>query len=182
MHRVAESIPDELRDFLREVSAEINAHSESAQIPSDDLLQCECAYGGLLHDDPNYFFFTYFPEEDTLSKWELRLSATDIHAVAESEIGTLVFWKCELERCPNRFANEDGHCDYCNFWNQAAVSRPSTEEENTCTTSDDWILLFSRKNPWATGREAYDAYQHTPGLESRLGPLPTSLIHQGRLG
>ena len=41
-------MPDDLATFLREVHALIEADDDAATIESDDLLQCEIAYGGLI--------------------------------------------------------------------------------------------------------------------------------------
>ncbi len=42
------SNPVNLQEFLHEVNELIETQDDAATIESDDLLQCECAYGGLI--------------------------------------------------------------------------------------------------------------------------------------
>ena len=182
MQTIEEPIPPALLEFVKEISGMILCGAPSTTIPSDDLLQSETAYGGLSLDGSGNFDLVYFVGEDTISKWYLTLSASQIHSIASESESTLRLLKCDLPRCPNRRTHADMPCNYCDYWTAAHVSRPRTEDENACESVDDWIALFARINPWAYGIDAYEAYNHTPDLERRLGRLPPDIMSQGRLG
>lgn len=87
-------IPQNLVDFLSEVQELIEQEDELVTTPSDDLIQTEFAYGGLLEDEDGIFGFTYFPEGSDQAKWDFLLSAADIAAIASGEMDKLRFWRC----------------------------------------------------------------------------------------
>ena len=170
--QITVEVPSALRDFLQDVVEEIDAGSNAALIPSDDLLQTKCAYGGL--DDPvqGMYYFTFFPEADTVVEWQLHLSVPEIRELASGGISKLELWACDYERCRARFSREDGYCSYCQYWLSRGFDRPGPEEDAACQTPRQWVELFWSRNPAATGWDVYDAYTNTEGLESRLGPIP----------
>jgi len=68
-------IPEGLSSFLADVHRMILEESEDATIESDDLLQCEFAYGGLEDAETGIYSFIYFPDErGTRNKWQVALS------------------------------------------------------------------------------------------------------------
>jgi len=73
-------VPQELVDFMRDVFDRIETEDDSARIPSDDLLQCECGYGGLSTDGKQYGF-VFFPESGTRVRWEFKLLADEIDEI-----------------------------------------------------------------------------------------------------
>ncbi|MCU0713260.1 MAG: hypothetical protein MUC43_14460 [Pirellula sp.] len=181
MEQISEPVPPALRLFLQEVAEQIRVGSPSTKIPSDDLLQCDVAYGGLLDQGGTRYGFAYFHSADRRPSWYLMLESDQIQKIADGIATELLLWKCDLKRCPTRSTMPDFQCSYCEFWENASVSRPKTEEEGACNEFDDWLALFTRVNPWATGVDAYNAYRNTPGLEERLGEYPAYAIHRGRL-
>lgn len=182
MQTIEEPFPPALLEFIKEISEMIHSGDRCTTIPSDDLLQSETACGGLSLDGSGNFDLVYFVGEDTISKWYLTLSASQIHSIASESTSTLRLLKCDLPRCPNRRTHADVACGYCDYWSSAHVSRPKTEDEDACESVDDWLALFARINPWAYGIDAYEAYNHTPNLECRLGRLPPVIMSQGKLG
>ena len=82
-------VPADLREFFEEVAHLIESHDEAAFIESDDLLQCECAYGGLTEEDTDEYGFTYFPRKGVKTTWELLFSASQIRDVADGSITKL---------------------------------------------------------------------------------------------
>ena len=180
MQGVIEPIPEDLQDFLNYVSRLIRSGADSARTPSDDLIQRDCAYGGLSDNDVNLYCFRYFPGEDGVTTWDFSLLTEDIHAIANGEVKVLELWGCDSGRCSNRFMSEDGYCEYCTFWAERNLRRPACQDEEACGSQTEWLQLFASVNPQATGMDAYDAYISTPGLEVRLGQLPVELMAKER--
>jgi hypothetical protein len=109
------AIPERLVAFLREVHELIEQDDDAATIESDDLLQTEFAYGGLLEEDGDEFGFTYFSDEGARAKWEFELSASDIAAIAQGDRDTLRLWRCRTPGCRNRFGSPDEACFDCDY-------------------------------------------------------------------
>lgn len=114
------SIPENLLEFLQHVHEMIETEDESAQMESDDLLQCECAYGGLNDPESQLFCFTYFPETLTTDKnrrykWELDLDSVDIANICEGSIQTLKLWECQNLDCRSLFSDPEDSCFYCDY-------------------------------------------------------------------
>lgn len=112
-HRV--EIPDDLAAFLRDVHELIETGDDSATIESDDLLQCETAYGGLIETGGNEYGFTYFPDKGVRHKWEFELDVIGIAEIAEGSQTTLTLWGCQSEDCRCMFSNPDELCFYCDY-------------------------------------------------------------------
>ena len=83
---------------------------QAASIESDDLLQCECAYGGLLEEGTDRFAFTYFPGPGIENKWELELRTIEIEYIADGATEALDLWRCPAPGCNCRFTNRDDTC------------------------------------------------------------------------
>ena len=111
-------IPQDLSSFLSDVHRMILEGSEDATIESDDLLQCESAFGGLEDAETGVYSFTYFPDEHgTRNKWELALSELEIERVAKGEVTELKLWACRSSACGCKFSSESGSCFYCDWVN-----------------------------------------------------------------
>lgn len=96
------AIPADLQAFLVEVHDQIEAGDEATQIESDDLLQCDCADGGLCLGGDGEFGFTYFPGSSRRPGWEVVLSALDISRIARGVVTELELWSCNVSECTFR--------------------------------------------------------------------------------
>lgn len=163
-------IPDDLATFLRDVYARIEADDDAATIESDDLLQCEIAYGGLIETGGNQYGFTYFPEKGTRQKWELALDTVDIANIAEGSITTLTLWGCQSEACHCLFADSEEACFYCdyvdddrygNFSVQDAIPRLRAEGIDGLTehsSRDDIIAILGPPDESGGGVEGHPGF------------------------
>lgn len=113
--KVSLRIPEEFALFMAEVHQLILVGDECAVYESDDLLQCESAYGGLLEEGGSKYGFTYFPEEGVRVKWEVLLEKEDIERVAKGELKALELWQCKDPACRCAFHDESGSCFYCDW-------------------------------------------------------------------
>lgn len=71
-------VPPELFDFFTYVNQEIRDGEPSATETSDDLLQAEGIYGGLVDPQKRLYEFVIFPQEYPNERWEVRLLADEI--------------------------------------------------------------------------------------------------------
>lgn len=108
-------IPDDLMDFLQEVNNLIEQNDEIAIIESDDLIQTEFAYGGLIEEGTDRYSFVYFPEEKTRPKWTIELTASEIAEISIGKKKTLYLWKCQNMECKSFFSSETGACFDCDY-------------------------------------------------------------------
>jgi len=73
-------IPEDLLGFFKEVDDLIKKNDDLVTTESDDLIQVEFAYGGLIEEKTERFAFTYFPDKALAragqSSWRLRISAS----------------------------------------------------------------------------------------------------------
>ncbi|QDT90277.1 hypothetical protein [Gimesia algae] len=113
------SIPEDFREFMQHVHELIETEDESALMESDDLLQYERAYGGLMDEGSREYGFTYFPETNAVSnrrpKWELELDAVDIANICEGSKTTFKVWGCQSPDCECLFSNPEETCFYCDY-------------------------------------------------------------------
>ncbi|MEW6212117.1 MAG: hypothetical protein AB1631_27420 [Acidobacteriota bacterium] len=93
----------------------ILAGDESATIPSDDLLQCESACGGLIEEGGCKYSFTYFPEEGIRHKWYFSFDITDIERIADGATTELSMWACADPQCHSKFMDRNDTCFYCDY-------------------------------------------------------------------
>ena len=105
------TVPVEFRDFMKHVAHLIATGDEGATLISDDLLQCERAYGGLGEDGT--FEFRYFPGDDVEYYWDVCLTASQISNIAEGITTDLPVWRCPNAECLNRHWDEDSYCPNC---------------------------------------------------------------------
>ncbi|MCB9540321.1 MAG: hypothetical protein H6704_29245 [Myxococcales bacterium] len=81
------TLPDDLRTFLAEVWASIQADDDEAtRIESDDLLQAECGYGGLIDAEAGRYLFTYLPDTPEGGRWTFELLTDDVRKAATGEL------------------------------------------------------------------------------------------------
>ena len=109
-------IPTDLLAFLRKVHSLISGNDNAAMRASDDLLQSECAYGGLITQGGTQYGFTYFPDIDEQQDveepptWELLLDKSEIEDVAVGRQKQLTLSSCQVAECGNKFSDENGQC------------------------------------------------------------------------
>jgi len=101
--------------FLAEVDRLITSGDELATTESDDLMQCECAYGGLCAEGGDRYVFTYFPEAGIRHKWIFNLSAAEVSAIAAGAKRQLELWFCKANECRSGFQSADDSCFYCDY-------------------------------------------------------------------
>lgn len=106
-------LPPVLAEFLRHVAERIVAKDSSTTIESDDLLQCECAYGGLDYRAGDRFNFRFFPDEDSSATWNIQLDSLQIVDVAQGWLKSLDLWRCSGKACGCLYATEDSYCTHC---------------------------------------------------------------------
>lgn len=117
---VQEMIPKEFAHFLRDVVAAIDDGDAAALMESDDLLQCDRAYGGLYDKSNGRYGFQYFvdDDEDACDEsgfeicWYFDLDRQQIRDIAGGKVTQLQFWRCEQD-CRRRFPMIDYYCDAC---------------------------------------------------------------------
>lgn len=172
MRQVTEKIPGDLRDFLVYVAHAIDERWSEAISPSDDLLQNDCAYGGLCEEPGEVYYFRYFSGPDIVAKWDLFLSRDEIMEVSKGGKVTIELWRCDEGRCPNRWSAGGRVCDYCSFWVGRAFKRPEEAAERACETPEAWFKLFAMLNPDANGEDAWNGFNQTPRLGRRIGSAP----------
>lgn len=108
-------IPEDLKAFLVEVDRLITSANDLAITESDDLLQCDCAYGGLCEEGGDTYLFTYFPEAGIRHKWIFELSAAEVSAIATGSMRQLSLWFCKSDECRSGFGSEEDSCFYCDY-------------------------------------------------------------------
>ncbi len=159
-------VPADLRVFFEEVAHLIEVHDEAAFIESDDLLQCECAYGGLIEDETDEYGFTYFPRKGVKTKWELLLSASQIRDVADGSITKLELWACSDENCGSMFSSANERCSNCDYVDdEEKRALPHAE----FSSRRDWALAYFALHPDADPFQMIGDYNGRTELGERLG-------------
>ncbi len=111
-------VPEELVAFFGDVVSKLD--SAPCLIPSDDLLQCDFAYGGMYEENGEECFgFTYFSLPRLASakyprRWFICLSQEKLKRIAKGELKTIDLWRCDPD-CGNRFSEENAMCRYCDY-------------------------------------------------------------------
>ncbi len=108
-------LPEDLVAFLGEVRTMIERGDEETTIQSDDLLQCERAYGGVTEEGGDYFSFTYFPDDSKRNKWHFTLHRSDIEMIADEALTEISLWACQTPGCGCKFHSKDETCFYCDY-------------------------------------------------------------------
>mgnify|MGYP007096650416 CR=1 FL=1 len=105
-------VPEDLRAFLADVLELIDADDEAAtRTESDDLLQSECGYGGLLDAATGRYRFTYLPDTPDGGRWTFDLLRPQIvelatGAVKQVEVEVHVESVPETQRTPTGISRE----------------------------------------------------------------------------
>src|SRR5262245_47701354 len=116
---VSVGVPAIFRKFMRQVARRIAAREKETTIESDDLLQCDCIFGGLVDSTRKKFGFCYFHDdgverdEDDDVTWHVILDATQIQAIADGSLRSLQLWRCVNVSCGCRHSSVDGYCANC---------------------------------------------------------------------
>jgi hypothetical protein len=158
-------IPPDLRAFLEEVAELIEVGDEVTTIASDDLIQCDFAYGGLCEEGTDEFGFTYFPRKGTKTTWDFVLSTAQINEVADGNTTTLALWACTDNNCGSMFPNADWSCFYCDYVDDDPPKQPTGEFRSR----RDWALAYFALNPEANPLQMIGAYNSNDQLHESLG-------------
>lgn len=105
------TLPAELMPFFQEVNTLIVREDDSAMWESDDLLQDESIYGGLINQDSTAYGFTYFPEKSVETTWEIVLDKAEIESIADGKKTMLTLWACQIPGCGSKFSDKNDLCD-----------------------------------------------------------------------
>lgn len=159
-------VPTNLRVFLEEVAHLIEIHDEAAFIESDDLLQTECAFGGLIEDGTDEYGFTYFLRKGLRPKWELLLSASQIRDVADGTITKLELWACSDENCGSMFSWADELCSRCDYVDD---EEKRALPQGEFSSRRDWALAYFAIHPDAHPFQVIIDYNGRTELGERLG-------------
>lgn len=109
---VTVQLPSAFVDFMHDVNQRIEDGDEAATtIESDDLLQCDCGYGGLYDIDGQRYGFCYFHTDD--ATWDFDLDAHQIAQIANGTLTAINLWKCLSDKCDCLYATEDSYCTHC---------------------------------------------------------------------
>ena len=104
-------LPAELVGFLADVSTKLERGDYEAVTESDDLLQCDFAYGGRNKEGGDAWGFTYFLKEPDGAKWEVQFSRAALRALAAGTMEpTVKLWFCTRPGCANAFPNDEWRC------------------------------------------------------------------------
>jgi len=105
-------LPSAFTDFMRDVKRRIDHGDEAATIiESDDLLQCDCVYGGLYDAAARRFGFRYFHTDEVT--WDFDLDAQQIARIANGTLTTMTLWQCSNGECGCLYDAEDSYCMHC---------------------------------------------------------------------
>ena len=109
-------MPAYLVKFFTEVQQLILAKNEAATTSSDDLIQADRAYGGLIADGGSDYQFVYFPDKRGVrNKWEFTLSSRAIREIADGKRTALALWACPSPKCGCKFSDPKETCFYCDY-------------------------------------------------------------------
>ena len=162
-------VPADLRQFFEEVATLIEAGDEATTIESDDLLQCEFAYGGLIDEEAPVYGFTYYPLKGVrATKWELEFSAQEIGQIADGSIDKLELWACEDKSCGSMFSSANYRCFDCGYVDEE-VQEVRVLPSGDFSNRRDWALAFFALYPDADPFEMIGDYNGKTELGSALG-------------
>ena len=115
--QVVEMIPPAFVEFLEEVDGMIERRDPETLLESDDLIQCEHTFGGLVDAAEELFGFEFW-DGTKFSKNGFRITShflltkSQIKAVANHELTSLTMWRCSND-CGRRATVSDWHCTEC---------------------------------------------------------------------
>ena len=108
-------LPNNLIAYFVDVAALINEGAEETTIESDDLIQCEYAYGGLVEEGQDLFSFRYFPGPGIENKWDFDLTKAQIQMIASGQLNSIPLWKCGVANCNTRAMDQSDLCFYHDY-------------------------------------------------------------------
>lgn len=106
-HETALAIPEELAEFLDDVHRRIVEGDDATMVPSDDLLQCDVACGGLDRKGRGRFTFTYVAGDRC--RWQFSLTPAQLEVIGAMR--TLPLFACPTCQCA--FSIADATCRCC---------------------------------------------------------------------
>jgi hypothetical protein len=146
--RVEVEIPADFRQFMKQVAHLIAIGDEAATVESDDLLQCERAYGGLCDGAQKSYSFRFFPgaQEGVSSAaekepkfgpyWDFLFTESDINGIAHGNVTRVPLWRCANSECQCRHDSSDRYCpncdnvlDYCDVEGDLRRSHPDVPDD-----------------------------------------------------
>jgi len=108
----ATAIPPDLAAFLAGVSARIERGDAEAMIESDDLLQCDCAYGGRNDGNGDTWGFTYFPVPGEGHRWEIALTRNELRRIGDASLRQVALYFCSRPGCRSAFPDDTWVCTH----------------------------------------------------------------------
>jgi hypothetical protein len=165
---VIQAIPQNLHQFLSEVHELILARDESATIPSDDLIQCEFAYGGLIDDGGHAYSFSYFPGRQNTLTWNFSLTTSDIADIAAGRKKVLNLWRCQNQSCSSHFDSPDQTCFDCDYADDDADPKAKyLQSLRSSPSREEWVRGYLKKFPDAHPLEIIGDYNGDDECTSR---------------
>ncbi len=164
------TIPEDLKDFFRYVHSLIEAGDNAATSSSDDLIQCPCAYGGLLEDGGNEYAFTYFPSSHTRPRWRIDAAASEVKNMADGSITTLALWRCTNADCGDLFPSPENVCMYCDYLDDERDARDRVVPHLANSPNRaEWVRGYLKHFPDDHPMRIIGEYNSQPNLGERLG-------------
>ena len=164
-------IGDDLQRFFKTVDDLIKQNDYTATTESDDLIQTEFVYGGLIEEGNDLYGFTYFPEQKTRHKWEIALTASEIEAISSGKKKSLTLWKCQNPDCRSFFSWEDESCSDCDYVDDddLAEKKRILSSLPQGTGREDWAKAYLANFPDADPFEVISDYNSQPQLGEKWG-------------
>lgn len=110
------SIPDELRESLREVYEIIRAarHDPDIHLDFDDAIQVEdLLCGGRSPRDRKRFDLIYYPPRFPHCCWSLTLHRLEIEDIADGVMAEIKLWSCTSPGCDCKSREANDRCVHC---------------------------------------------------------------------
>jgi hypothetical protein len=116
-HRGKVSIPEELREAMREAHALIRAarHDPDISLDFDDAIQCDHLCGGRSPKDRKRFNLTYYPSDRPMCRWDLKLHQLEVEDIADGVMREITLWSCTTPGCHCKFREEGDLCSHCDW-------------------------------------------------------------------
>jgi hypothetical protein len=113
------SIPDDLRESLREVLNLIEQAKYDRDIPMGygDAIQVGSVCGGRIGEKARPFVLTYYPPEEPKNcKWFLTFHLTDIEDIADGRLTEITLYCCcTAANCTCKFREAKAVCSHCDY-------------------------------------------------------------------
>lgn len=172
------AIPDDLLALFQDVDDLIKQNDELVTIESDDLIQTDFAYGGLIEEGADRFSFCYFPEMSTRPKWTIELTASEIAEISNGKKKELFLWKCQNPVCNSFFSSADEPCFDCDYLDDELEEKNSVLSSLSQSLSrEDWVRGYLTKYPDASALQIIGDY-NSQKLGERWGYLSLSEMQQ----